>query len=121
MLKETVLQATTEVDLETSSVEDFIRIGIAAEEGAITLYNRLADEIEKRGNQVVANVFRDVALEEKVHIGEFTSLLNAEDNENEEAQKEGEEEAEDLSSTPSSQKKEKIKRFLDTFLIKENK
>lgn len=50
-----------------------IRLSIAAEHEAIHLYEAMADATD---NALAATVLRDIANEEKVHVGEFQSLLN---------------------------------------------
>ena len=50
-----------------------IRLDIAAEEEAIHLYEAQADATD---NPLAAAVLRDVAREERVHVGEFQHLLN---------------------------------------------
>ena len=72
---ESVLQAITEIDLCEASCEDMLRIGISAEQGAINLYNRIAKELEKRSESSLFELFKDVSLEEKAHVGEFQAAL----------------------------------------------
>jgi len=93
---ESVLQAITEIDLCEASCEDILRISISAEQGAINLYNRIAKELEKRSESVLFELFKDVALEEKVHVGEFQAALEKIDYEEASANEEGREEAEDF-------------------------
>lgn len=50
-----------------------IRLSIAAEHEAIHLYEAMADATD---NALAATVLRDIADEEKVHVGEFQALLN---------------------------------------------
>ena len=95
-LYESVLQAITEIDLCEASCEDMLRIGISAEQGAINLYNRIAKELEKRSESVLSELFKDVALEEKVHVGEFQGALEKIDYEEPSASEEGREEVEDF-------------------------
>jgi|LSQX01.2.fsa_nt_gb rubrerythrin len=113
-MKEAVLQTTTELDLENASIGDFIRMGVAAEESAITLYNRIADQLNALGYGKPGNVFRDIAQEEKVHIGEFQALLNQYEEDNEQAEKEGEEEVKELLQ-------ENLVEFFEGVVMKENK
>src|SRR6056297_2687466 len=49
-----------------------IRVGIKAEIDAIHLYDMIA---EATSNEKVSEVMRDVAKEERVHIGEFLRVL----------------------------------------------
>lgn len=95
-LYESVLQAITEIDLCEASCEDMLRIGISAEEGAINLYNRIAKELEKRSEKSLFELFKDVSLEEKVHVGEFQAALEKFDYEEASANEEGREEAEEF-------------------------
>ncbi|MFO7946045.1 MAG: ferritin family protein [Armatimonadota bacterium] len=50
-----------------------IRLNIAAEQEAIHLYQAHADATD---NELAAEVLRDVADEEREHVGEFQRLLN---------------------------------------------
>ena len=50
-----------------------IRLSVAAEYEAIQLYQQLAASID---NPLAQKVLRDVADEEKVHVGEFLRLLH---------------------------------------------
>ncbi|MFO7639333.1 MAG: ferritin family protein [bacterium] len=49
-----------------------IRFSVAAEYEAIQLYMQLA---ESTGNKLAAEVLKDIADEERVHVGEFLRLL----------------------------------------------
>jgi hypothetical protein len=49
-----------------------IRLAISAEEDAVSLYDLIADSTK---NKEVAKVVRDIANEEKVHVGEFARIL----------------------------------------------
>ncbi len=51
-----------------------LRLDLAAEEEAIHLYTAHADATD---NYAVAGILRDVADEERVHIGEFLSAIEA--------------------------------------------
>jgi rubrerythrin len=95
-LYESVLQAITEIDLCEASCEDMLRLGISAEEGAINLYNRIAKELERRSESSLFNLFKDVSLEEKIHVGEFQAALEKFDYEEVSANEEGREEAEEF-------------------------
>lgn len=90
---ETVLQAVTELNLDSATDEDILRISIAAEESATNLYNILS---RKATNPILMKVLKDVAKEEKVHIGEFQTLLNIVDSEERESHGEGSEEVMEL-------------------------
>ncbi len=50
-----------------------LRLSLSAEEEAVHLYEALADATD---NALAAAVLRDVADEERVHVGEFQKLLN---------------------------------------------
>jgi len=50
-----------------------LRLNISAEEEAIHLYEAHADATD---NRLAETVLRDVAREERVHVGEFQHLLN---------------------------------------------
>ena len=52
--------------------KEVLRAAVMAELDAISLYEQLA---EITGNELVRKVFREVAREEKTHVGEFQSLL----------------------------------------------
>jgi len=70
-----------------------LRIGLIAELDAASFYETLAGlATDKR----VSKLMLDVAREEKVHAGEFETLLEEIDPEYEKAEEEGEDEAEDL-------------------------
>jgi len=71
-----------------------IRFAIASEAEAIQLYQQIAKATE---DPLVIRVFTDVAREEKVHIGEFQTVLLKLDPEEEDAYKEGEKEVSELS------------------------
>lgn len=73
----------------------YIRIALAGEEKTISEYEQFAEEIEDF-SPLIAAVFRDIAQEEKVHIGELQALLQKYDNTSE-LDKEGEKEVEDIS------------------------
>jgi len=92
-LTESIFQAITEVDFNNCTDEDLLRIGVAAEEGATNLYNRLA---RAATNEDVKKVFKDIALEEKIHVGEFQAMLERIDTEETEALNKGYEEVEEM-------------------------
>jgi len=68
---------------------DALRLAIIAEVDAITLYRQIA---EASTDKVIAEVFREVADEEKEHLGEFMYLLRRCDENLDEMMKQGEEE-----------------------------
>lgn len=89
---EEILTVAAELDTESPTDEDILRLGIAAELQAILLYERLARLAQ---NEDVKEVLLDVVREEKVHVGEFQYLLEHVDVEELATQGEGEEEVED--------------------------
>ena len=72
---------------------EILRIGIIAELDAINLYEQLAAMTEK---EEIKEVLLDIAKEEKVHMGEFQTLLLREDKEQVEGLENGKEEVEEL-------------------------
>lgn len=68
-----------------------LRIGIIAELDAANFYERLA---ELASNKTITETMMDVANEEKVHAGEFETLLEEVDPDYEEMEEEGEREVE---------------------------
>lgn len=70
-----------------------LRIGMIAELDAVNLYEKLAELAE---DPKVAKLMLDVAKEEKVHAGEFETLLEEIDPDHEKAEEKGEEEVKDL-------------------------
>lgn len=71
-----------------------LRLSMIAELDASNLYERFA---ELTDNEDISKVMLDVSKEEKVHAGEFETLLEEIDGEYEEAEEEGEKEVEDMS------------------------
>jgi len=61
--------------------KEALRIAIAAEFDAISLYEQLADVVESND---IKDVLLDVAREEKTHVGEFETLLLKYDDEQKE-------------------------------------
>jgi rubrerythrin len=70
-----------------------LRIGMIAELDAVNFYERLA---QLASNPQVTKLMKDVSHEEKVHAGEFETLMEELDPKYEEAEEEGEEEVKDL-------------------------
>ncbi len=68
---------------------ELVRIGIIAELDAINLYEQLAARAKSK---IVKETFKEIANEEKVHVGEFLELLKELDPEQVKAIKEGTEE-----------------------------
>jgi rubrerythrin len=52
--------------------KEILRLGIAAELDAISLYEQMAAATE---NENIRIMIRDIAREEKTHVGEFQALL----------------------------------------------
>ena len=73
--------------------KEVLRAAVMAELDAISLYEQLA---EITGNELVRKVFRDIAREEKTHVGEFQTLLLEMDKEQAEELKKGKEEVDEL-------------------------
>lgn len=92
-MKESTFSAITELDKDSCSDVDIIRIGIASELSAINLYNQLATYAR---DEKLRQVLLDIAYEEKVHVGEFESILDELDSEQLVADIEGESEVEEM-------------------------
>ncbi|MDD5622757.1 MAG: ferritin family protein [Actinomycetota bacterium] len=69
--------------------KEILRVAIIAELDAINLYEQLASVTE---NNDIKKILLDVAKEEKTHVGEFQTLLLAEDKQQVEELKAGEKE-----------------------------
>jgi len=90
-----------EIFVQTSEIENMnpgrkrdmqiLRLGMIAELDASNLYEKLA---ELSSNDMVKKTLLDVSQEEKVHAGEFESLLNEVDPEHEKSIDQGKEEVE---------------------------
>lgn len=94
VLKEIFIQANEVASLPAGPERDMqiLRLSIIAELDASNLYERLAQLAD---NNVVRQILLDVSQEEKVHVGEFQSILEEIDPEYEDALEEGEEEVEE--------------------------
>lgn len=73
----------------------YIRVALAGEEKTISEYEQFAQDIQEF-SPLIAAVFRDIAEEEKVHVGELRELLSKYDNTSR-LDKEGAKEVEDIS------------------------
>jgi len=73
--------------------KEALRIAIAAEFDAISLYEQLADVVESND---IKDVLLDVAREEKTHVGEFETLLLKYDDEQKEESEKGKKEVEEI-------------------------
>ena len=85
------------IDLEKLSKEDrdkeILRVGMIAELDAINLYEQLAALADR---EEVKKVLRDIAKEEKTHMGEFQALLLRKDKEQVEELEHGKKEVEEM-------------------------
>ena len=73
--------------------QEILRAGIIAELDAINLYEQMA---AMTANENLKKVLRDIAKEEKTHVGEFQALLLKADAEQTEELKKGKKEVEEL-------------------------
>jgi rubrerythrin len=73
--------------------QEILRAGIIAELDAINLYEQMA---AMTANENLKKVLRDIAKEEKTHVGEFQALLLKADSEQTGELKKGKEEVEEL-------------------------
>ena len=73
--------------------QEILRAGIIAELDAINLYEQMA---AMTANENLKKVLRDIAKEEKTHVGEFQALLLKADAEQTGELKKGKEEVEEL-------------------------
>lgn len=76
-----------------TSDAEILRAAIIAEYDAINLYLQMASITQNRN---VKEVLKDIAKEEKIHVGEFETLLKEIDNEHEESVNQGKEELEEM-------------------------
>jgi len=85
------------IDLEKIKKEGLnkaiLRAAIIAELDAINLYEQMADMTR---NTNIKKVLRDIAREEKTHVGEFQTLLLIEDKEQIQELEEGKNEVQEL-------------------------
>ena len=84
-----VLEKIAEEDLD----KEILRAGIMAELDAINLYEQMASMTQ---NEKIKTVLRDIAKEEKTHVGEFQALLLKEDEEQKKELEKGREEVSEL-------------------------
>jgi rubrerythrin len=87
------------IDLEKIAGEDLdkeiLRAAIIAELDAVNLYEQMAAMTE---NKNIKTILLDIAKEEKTHVGEFQTLLLANDKQQEEELAEGKKEVEELTN-----------------------
>jgi rubrerythrin len=85
------------IHLENVKKEDLdkeiLRAGIIAELDAINLYEQMAALTK---NNDIKKILLDIAKEEKTHVGEFLTLLQKKDREQEAELQEGKKEVEEL-------------------------
>lgn len=95
LLNELFIQAGEIENLPKGKERDLkiLRIGMIAELDAVNLYDTLA---ELASNSDVSKLMKDVSHEEKVHAGEFETLMERLDPKYEEAEEDGEKEVDDL-------------------------
>jgi len=72
---------------------EILRVAVIAELDAISLYEQLAAATD---NKAIKKILLDVAKEEKTHVGEFQTLLLAEDRQQVEELEKGKEEVEEI-------------------------
>jgi rubrerythrin len=75
--------------------KEILRTGIIAELDAINLYEQMAAMTK---NNSIKKILLDIAKEEKTHVGEFLTLLQRKDQEQEAELKEGKKEVEKLTT-----------------------
>lgn len=94
-LSEIFVQASEIGAMPKGSKRDaaILRLSIVAELDAVSLYDRFA---ELASDPKISKVMLDVSKEEKVHAGEFETLLDRVDDEYEDSEDEGEKEVDDL-------------------------
>jgi rubrerythrin len=87
------------IDLEKIKKADLnkeiLRAAIIAEFDAINLYEQMAALTEDRD---LKTILKDIAKEEKTHVGEFQALLLVNDKQQEKELAEGKQEVEELTS-----------------------
>jgi len=95
LLKELFVQAGEIASLPPGTNRDLqiLRLGMIAELDAVNLYDKLAGLATSEN---VSKLMLDVSREEKVHAGEFETLMEEIDPDYEKAEEEGEEEVKDL-------------------------
>jgi len=84
-----ILEHAKKEDIE----KEILRTGIIAELDAINLYEQMAS---MASNKDIKKILLDIAKEEKTHVGEFLTLLQRKDPEQEAELAEGKKEVEEL-------------------------
>lgn len=93
MMSKNPLDLPSERKLTKKEIAQALRLAIIAELDAINLYEQLASTID---DEKIRKVFRDIAKEEKTHVGEFLALLKTLDEEQVSELKAGAREVEEL-------------------------
>lgn len=90
---EMLSQNPTDISTNTKVQSDVeaLRLALIGELDAINLYNQMANATS---NPKMADVLKDIADEEKVHVGELQKLLDELDPNNKQKRQEGEKEVE---------------------------
>lgn len=90
---EMLSQNPTDISTNTKVQSDVeaLRLALIGELDAINLYNQMANATS---NPKMAEVLKDIADEEKVHVGELQKLLDELDPNNKQKRQEGEKEVE---------------------------
>lgn len=81
---------TPDKKLTDSEIARALRLSIAAELDAVHLYELIADSV---ADKKVQEVLKDIAVEEKIHVGELTELLSSFDKDYDRSVEEGRKEA----------------------------
>lgn len=100
VLQELFIQMSEVSNMPSGKRKDMsiLRLALIAEFDAASLYERMANEASDKN---IKKVLLDIANEEKVHIGEFESLLEDIDPDHEKNEDEGEKEVEKLTGIKS--------------------
>ncbi len=93
MLAKNPLDTISTRKLDKEGVAQAIRLAVIGELDAINLYLQLASAVDDPG---ISRVLRDIAEEEKVHVGELMEVLRRIDKEQEEGLEKGKREVEEL-------------------------
>lgn len=98
--KEFIMECLSKVHNDPSDTDEseqkdieMLRTAIMAELDAANLYEQMAAQAS---SEATRNVFLSIAEEEKVHVGEFSTVLEGLDTEYENSMDEGEKEVEDM-------------------------
>ena len=93
MISKSPFEIPPDRKLSRKEIAEALRISIVAELDAINLYLQFARATD---DEKIREVFKDVAREEKTHVGEFLALLEIEDSEQVEEIKKGFEEIKEI-------------------------